>query len=210
MVEYMLGLAIPLRRSQWQRQEVVHSGFLVMILLMEAGKNGFGRLRPHFLAVCKPDPDKVPSSPSSPNHKRLLASRCPVSRETGYRMPTARGTPTTSEWAGRASPAATRLQASTPPSGSPSTSSTCPPFFLFGLWRGVEERQVQEEARGRALWGRLGAVGALGSFAVVCALSRITDAWHFPSDVAAGCALGSSLPNENKEGELEEYEAICG
>ena len=124
MVEYMLGL-------------------LLVVVPMEVGKNGFGRLRPHFLSVCEPGPG---------------CGSC-----TGAAK-------------------AVRVARQSFPSGHAAAAVYCAAWvgwYLLGA------------APLRAHWGRrFWATVLLSAAALGTGASRVTDGWHFASDVAGGTVLG--------------------
>lgn len=132
-------------------------GFASMVALMELGKAGFGRLRPHFLAVCAPK------------------AEC-----------------TLGEWVASADCTGVEKAVRTARQSFPSGHSSAAVYTAVHLLVYLYHLPHGERSSG-ATRLRAAIVAVCAVLAGFCCLSRVTDGWHFPSDVAAGAALGAAI-----------------
>ncbi|TKR81273.1 hypothetical protein L596_015174 [Steinernema carpocapsae] len=136
--------------------------YAVMTFLLESIKCAVGRLRPHFLDACQPDWTKV-SCPSDDSLMYIEEAFC-----TGL-------------------PRKVRTARTSFPSGH-TTAAVFATLFIYYYSTGL----VRTFSRNVALsYARSFVLGIFAFWSIVCAVTRVTDYWHHPTDVLGGAIFGA-------------------
>uniref|UniRef100_A0A1I7XX79 AcidPPc domain-containing protein n=1 Tax=Steinernema glaseri TaxID=37863 RepID=A0A1I7XX79_9BILA len=134
--------------------------YTVMTFLLETMKCGFGRLRPHFLDVCQPDWTRVNCSADPTAFIEEAFCTGPARR--------------------------VRTARTSFPSGH-TTAAVFATLFLYYYTSGVVKAFPTNLSLKRA---RSFILGFFVVWSIVCAVTRVTDFWHHPTDVLGGAVLG--------------------
>ncbi|GMR32517.1 hypothetical protein PMAYCL1PPCAC_02712, partial [Pristionchus mayeri] len=133
--------------------------YLACTIALEIVKCWVGRLRPHFLDVCKVDWTQVDCK-TDPN---TFIEDIPCLQENKRRI---------------------RSSRTSFPSG-----HTCAAVF-FWMWMVLYLKGITRASSSRSLyWLKVLLLTLFTSWTVVCAVTRVTDNWHHPTDVLGGFIL---------------------
>jgi len=136
--------------------------YTAMTLMLDFMKCGVGRLRPHFLDVCQPDWSRINCS-TGDDAVYIEEAHCTA---TARKVRTAR---------------------TSFPSGH-TTAAVFATMFIYYYTTGIVRAYCS------SVWLNRARNFFLGFFVVwsfVCAITRVTDYWHYPTDVLGGAIFGA-------------------
>ncbi|KAI6205310.1 hypothetical protein M3Y94_00777600 [Aphelenchoides besseyi] len=134
--------------------------FSVNTAIVDYAKCHVSRLRPNFIEMCKPD-------------TLYLCETDPVAFVSNYTC--------TADWKDA------RISQTSFPSGHSGASAFALLFIIYFFQRQLISQKISESCYLDLM--RYVCFTFYGVFAIVCFVTRVTDCWHFPSDVCGGICI---------------------